>query len=151
MRALAFLLVLATAVAGCSDGDGGEDAPAGDDGATTMPGGGSSASGTTSGAPGAPPTGNGAPTTHESVMRSNRFEPADLAVRVGDTVHWTTEDVQAHNVVSESEAASFRSEDVSIVPAVYAQEFSYTFNTPGTVDYVCEYHSGMVGTITVTA
>lgn len=92
------------------------------------------------------------PVTHESVMRSNRFEPADIAVRVGDTVHWTTEDPQAHNVVSDSEAASFRSPDISTVPLpTYEQEFSYTFEVAGTVPYVCEYHPGMEGTITVTA
>ena len=84
-------------------------------------------------------------------MRSNLFEPADLTVRVGDTIHWTTEDVQAHNVVSGSEAAAFRSEDVSVIPVAYAQEFSYTFTSAGTVDYLCEYHSGMVGTVVVEA
>jgi len=129
------LLTLALALAGCSDSSGDE----GQDG---------SADGGMTGSATAAPT-PAAPTTHEVVMRNNHFEPADLAVRVGDTVHWTTEDVQAHNVVSDSEAASFRSEDVSVVPGLYASDFSYTFDAAGTVDYLCEYHSGMVGTIVV--
>src|SRR5688572_7248812 len=133
------LLVLAFAIAGCtgsSDGDEGQDMDEGP---------GSSMTGSMTGMPAA------SPRTHEVVMRNNLFVPADLAVRVGDTVHWTTEDPQAHNVVSTSEAASFRSADVSsvAVPGVYEDDFSYTFGTAGTVDYLCEYHGGMVGTIVV--
>jgi plastocyanin len=150
MRAVAFLVLLALALAGCSDDEGG-DTPAGE-APTTAPtaGGGGSATTSASTSPASPPAA-GPATTHASVMRSNQFEPAELTVRVGDTVRWTTEDVQAHNVVSESAAAQFRSPDVSIVPVVYQQEFSHTFTTAGTVDYLCEYHSGMVGTVSVVA
>lgn len=136
MRPIPVLLLLASlALAGCaSEGDdaGPEADPTSSMTTTTPP-------------PMAPP-----PVTHESVMRNNLFVPADLTVRVGDTVHWITEDVQAHNVVSESEAATFRSEDVSVAPVVgTSTEFSYTFTMAGEVDYVCEYHPGMVGTVTV--
>jgi plastocyanin len=142
------LLVLALAVAGCADsggkGDGGSDTTG--TGSDVAAPGSSSASQTN--AP--PPAAGGAPATHEVVMRMNRFEPAEHELHVGDSIHWTTMDVQAHNVVSESAAASFRSDDISIVPVLYAQEFTYTFTTPGSVDFLCEYHSGMVGTVTVT-
>lgn len=151
MRLLAAALLLLLALAGCSDS--GSEGGDGGDGGDAMPTGGSDGTGsaTASGAPTSPspapaPAG---PTTHGSVMRNNQFVPADLTVRVGDTVRWTTEDVQAHNVVSESEAASFRSEDISTVPVAFAQEFSHTFTQAGSVDYLCEYHPGMVGTITV--
>jgi plastocyanin len=145
------LLSLALALAGCSEDGGGADDDAdlgpeddgGDASGTT-----SASQSTTSAAPAAPA---GPARTHEVVMRSNLFEPADLTLRVGDTIHWTTEDVQPHNVVSESEAGAFRSEDVSVIPVAYAQEYSYTFTAPGTVDYLCEYHPGMVGTVIVEA
>jgi len=98
-----------------------------------------------------PPPMAPAPVTHESIMRNNLFVPADFTVNVGDTIHWVTEDVQAHNVVSGSSADPFRSEDVSIVPIPPGRgtEYSHTFSVAGTIDYVCEYHSGMVGTVTV--
>ena len=96
---------------------------------------------------GSPP----APVTHESVMRNDLFVPADFTVHVGDTIHWVTEDVQAHNVVSQSAADPFRSEDVSVVPVPPGRgtEYSHTFSVAGTIDYVCEYHPGMVGTVIV--
>lgn len=139
MRILAVLL-LALALAGCSDG--GDDPNEGTS---------STGTGTTT------PAGMGAtappPVTHESVMRNNLFVPADFTIRVGDTIHWVTEDVQAHNVVSESAADPFRSEDVSTVPVPPGRgtEYSHTFSVAGTIDYVCEYHPGMVGTVTVMA
>lgn len=140
MRALLVLLLLvALTLAGCSDdaSDDGEDA-----------GTGSSTPSTTGTPPSMEPL--PAPTTHESVMRNNRFVPADFTVRVGDTIHWTTEDPQAHNVVSETAGSEFRSSDISTVPVAYDQEFSYTFTKAGVVDYVCEYHlPGMVGKVTV--
>ena len=137
---LPVVLLAALALAGCAD-----DAPdAGDDAGT------GSSTPSTTGAPmptGAPPP----PVTHESIMRNNLFVPADFTVKVGDTVHWVTEDVQAHNVVSENAADPFRSEDVSIlpVPPGTGTEYSHTFSVAGSIDYVCEYHSGMVGTVTV--
>ncbi|MEK6974822.1 MAG: plastocyanin/azurin family copper-binding protein [Candidatus Thermoplasmatota archaeon] len=84
-------------------------------------------------------------------MRNNEFVPADFTVHVGDTIHWVTEDIQAHNVVSNSATDPFRSPDVSTVPVPPGRsaEYSHTFAKEGTVDYLCEYHSGMVGTVTV--
>lgn len=147
---LAFVLLL---LAGCSDAGESPDGP-GDGPADGGQGGGdgtSSSMPSTGGSVPAPSATPCTPRTHEVVMRNNLFVPADLTVCQGDTVHWTTEDVQPHNVVSTSGPAQFRSEDISIVPGAYAQDYSYTFTASGTVDYLCEYHSGMVGTITVTA
>lgn len=137
MRILVPLILLATfALAGCSDDEPEHDADH------------LSSSTTTSPPPMAPPT---APVTHEAILRMNRFEPADHTLHVGDTIHWVTEDVQAHNVVSGSSADAFRSEDISVVPVPpgTAKEYSHTFSVAGTIDYLCEYHTGMVGTVTV--
>lgn len=146
MRLPPVLLLSAFLLAGCSGGA--QDEHDGMDHGTGT----ASQTGPSTGpmAPGAPA---GTPRTHESVMRDNRFVPADFTVNVGDTVHWVTEDVQAHNVVSESPADPFRSEDVSTVPVPPGRgtDFSHTFNNAGTIDYVCEYHAGMVGTVTVVA
>lgn len=142
MRVLSTALAaLLLSLAGCAEDDDADERDGTDQGGESM-------SGSTTGTSTAPPT---APQTHQSVMRSNRFEPADLTVRVGDTVRWTTEDPQAHNVVSTTSGSEFRSDDISTVPVAYEQEFSYTFTKEGGVDYLCEYHSGMVGTVTVTA
>lgn len=136
---LTALLFITLGFAGCSD-----DSPDGAGDGTPS----TSNTGTPTGQ--TPGMGTVAPVTHESIMRNNLFVPADFTVNVGDTIHWVTEDVQAHNVVSDSEAATFRSEDVSVAPVVGSgTEFSYTFTKAGVVDYVCEYHPGMDGTVTV--
>lgn len=136
--------VLLLSLSGCAEDEPDDGMDHGD--GMSMSG---SMSGTSTGSSTTPPPSS--PQTHESVMRNNRFEPADITVRVGDTVHWTTEDPQAHNVVSTTPGSEFRSADISTIPVAYEQEFSHTFTKEGSVDYLCEYHSGMVGTITVTA
>lgn len=124
------LAVLALTLAGCSSGGGGpepgDDAPA--DGAMPHD-----------------------PVTHEVRLRNNAFAPGDFELHVGDTVHWVTEDVQQHNVASETPEDTFRSPDMSAlpVPTVYVSEFSHKFEAPGNITVVCEYHSSMVVHLTV--
>ena len=77
--------------------------------------------------------------------QSLNFQPASITVAVGATVTWTNGDSAHHTVTSTSGPASFNSGDMG--PGA---TFSFTFNTPGTYKYVCNYHSWMTGTITVT-
>ncbi|AKK30224.1 hypothetical protein AB431_03985 [Mycobacterium sp. EPa45] len=70
------------------------------------------------------------------------FAPANLSVKVGDTVTWTNKDEEPHNVVASD--GSFRS------PGMDANgTYSYTFTKPGTVDYICGIHPFMRGTVVV--
>jgi len=79
------------------------------------------------------------------------FSPATLTIHVGDTVRWHTMDVQRHNVVSSTPGQQFRSPDVSSanVPNVLPDSYERTFTVDGHVDYLCEYHDGMVATFDV--
>lgn len=72
------------------------------------------------------------------------FSPRTVTIQVGDTVTWTNNSGDFHNVVAED--GSFDSGE----PAL-SWTFSHTFNTPGTYDYFCEPHrfSGMTGTVVV--
>jgi plastocyanin len=140
MRALLpAVLLIALALAGCSSAD---DQEADDDGA--MPG-----DGMTSGNMTAPM--DAAPMTHTVMLQNNEFAPTELTIHVGDTVTWHTMDPQAHNVVSNSPGQEFRSADISsiAIPTVRSDTYSRTFSTVGHVDYLCEYHSGMVATLEV--
>ena len=69
----------------------------------------------------------------------NAFEPAALQVEPGDTVTWTWEGSNPHDV----SADGFESEVQT------SGTFTHTFEAPGEYDYVCTIHPSMTGTIVV--
>ena len=69
------------------------------------------------------------------------FSPAELKVKVGDTVTWTNHDDIPHTVVS---AGKFRSKTMDTDNA-----FSFTFTSAGDYKYFCSLHPHMTGMITV--
>jgi plastocyanin len=73
-------------------------------------------------------------------MVDNAFEPKDLTVNVGDTVTWTNGGQLAHTATGEG----FDSGSVAA-----GETFEWTAEQAGTFDYVCTFHPGMEGTITV--
>jgi plastocyanin len=70
------------------------------------------------------------------------FEPGTLTVAPGTKVTWDFDDVTAHNVTADNKA--FASPTVN-----KGHTFSYTFNSPGTYNYICTIHQYMKGAITV--
>lgn len=77
------------------------------------------------------------------VLKDIAFKPGKVSVKAGDTVTWKFEDGGiAHNVVSDDD--SFKSDLKD------SGTFRYTFDKPGTFNYVCTVHAGMKGSITVT-
>ena len=86
------------------------------------------------------------PQTHVvQALANNTFSPANLTIRVGDTVRWENSGGGEHNVTADD--GSFRNGD----PSTANWQFSRVFNTAGTVDYNCETHVavGMTGRVTV--
>ena len=69
------------------------------------------------------------------------FEPAQLTVKVGQTVTWTNHDDIPHTVVS---AGKFRSKTLDT-----DNSFSFTFATAGDYKYFCSLHPHMTGMIKV--
>jgi len=69
------------------------------------------------------------------------FSPAELKVKVGDTVTWSNHDDIPHTVVS---AGKFRSKAMDTDGT-----FSFTFTTAGEYKYFCSLHPHMTGTIKV--
>lgn len=88
------------------------------------------------------------PITTENVVTvvDSAFEPAELSVAVGDTVIWSWSDTTApHNVVSSDGTV-----DSGEATADPDHEFTFTFETAGTYDYMCTIHgTAMAGTVTV--
>jgi plastocyanin len=69
------------------------------------------------------------------------FTPAELKVKVGDTVTWTNHDDIPHAVVS---AGKFRSKTLDT-----DNSFSFTFTAAGDYKYFCSLHPHMTGMIKV--
>lgn len=83
------------------------------------------------------------------------FDPDTLTVNVGETVRWTVTDGASHTVTSTSVPSGASMFDSGNLDP--GDTFEVTFDTAGTYEYRCEYHSsasnggysGMTGTITV--
>ena len=69
------------------------------------------------------------------------FSPAEVKVKVGDTVTWSNHDDIPHTVVS---AGKFRSKAMDTDGT-----FSFTFTAAGEYKYFCSLHPHMTGTIKV--
>lgn len=76
-------------------------------------------------------------------MAGRQFSPETIEVPAGTTVTWINDDDIAHTVTSQDD--TFDSGNIDP-----GGTFQFTFDTPGTYEYVCIYHDGMVGTVVVT-
>ena len=74
-------------------------------------------------------------------MKNVAFVPADLRVRVGDTVEWDNSDIAAHTATSKD--GGF---DVNVVPG---RKGSVVLKRSGTFAYICRYHPNMKGQLIV--
>ena len=72
------------------------------------------------------------------------YEPNPIRVRVGQTITWTNEDNDLHDVTSDT--GLFDSGVLS-----QNAKFSWTPTRPGTYTYSCTLHPEMHGTIIVTS
>jgi plastocyanin len=75
--------------------------------------------------------------------QSTGYEPAEVAVKVGQVVKWKNEGAEAHTVTAEDK--SFDSG--SMAPGA---EFQFTFSKPGTFTYTCTPHPWAKGTVKVS-
>ena len=73
------------------------------------------------------------------------FNPQTVEIAVGDTVTWTNNDSAAHTATQQPSGSGFQSG--TLQPG---DSFSFTFDTAGTYDYYCEFHSGMTGQVIVS-
>ncbi|MGW4770073.1 cupredoxin domain-containing protein [Nocardia sp. NPDC004278] len=73
-----------------------------------------------------------------------KFSPADVTVKVGETVTWKFKDSVPHTVQGIGDKA------MGINSPIFDRgQWSYTFTAPGTYRYLCSLHPQMRGTVTV--
>ena len=71
-------------------------------------------------------------------IRSYKYIPQNLTVKIGQTVRWTNNDTVLHDVVG------------SGIESEYLQKgeaFTYTFEEAGTYQYICTVHPWMEGEV----
>ncbi len=78
------------------------------------------------------------------------FEPPDVIINEGDSVHWTGLEGGIHTVAEVDAAAAF-AWNGGFHSAAAASEFTFTFTASGLYHFICEPHvlDGMRGTVTV--
>lgn len=130
--------------------------PTGNGTATGTPTGNGTATGTASGTATGTSSGGGGSGPTETVTvgpgGSLVFDPEELTIETGTTVNFVW-DSDNHNVVPQSqpESASWGGEGEQGTTFNSGHEYSHTFSTTGTYEYVCTPHegAGMVGSIEV--
>ena len=75
------------------------------------------------------------------------FEPADVTISAGDTVHFVNNMLPPHNVIVE-DRPDLAHESLAMLPG---EEFDITFTEAGDYTYWCAPHkgAGMIGTVHV--
>jgi plastocyanin len=124
-------LALGLVVAGCGDDDDDDGGGGGNGGATTQE-----------------ETAGGGGGGAQVGMQNIQFDPREVTVNAGETVTWTNDEAVAHDVDGSGPGGDFSSGPEGGMKE--GDEFAFTFDEPGTYDYVCRVHApGMAGTVTV--
>jgi amicyanin len=78
-------------------------------------------------------------------IKGMAFSPANITVKVGDTVTWTNNDAVAHDVTETDGQNGPKS--TLLQPG---KSYVFTFDKAGTYNYNCSIHPGMTGSVIVT-
>lgn len=82
--------------------------------------------------------------TQSMLMKDYKYEKAVINVNVGDTVTWTNQDPEPHNI------AILEGPYLNVSPEIKtSQKWSMTFTAPGKYHYYCEWHPWMIADVVV--
>jgi plastocyanin len=76
----------------------------------------------------------------EVAIKDFKFQPAEITIRAGESITWMNGDSAVHDVKFQD----FASPDLK-----KGEQFTKTFDKPGTYAYICEIHPTMRGTVIV--
>jgi plastocyanin len=85
-------------------------------------------------------SGNSVPADQTVTMQGFKFSPAEVHIKVGQTVEWKNQDSASHTV----EIAGISSGELFT-----GDTWTHTFATAGTFDYSCGIHPSMHGKVVV--
>ena len=82
------------------------------------------------------------PVTHTVTIEEMQFKPAELTVKVGDSIVWVNKDMFPHTATSKAKA--FDSQQIDP-----GQSWTYRAVKKGAGPYVCSLHPTMQGTLRI--
>lgn len=84
------------------------------------------------------------PNVKQVTLNASSFSPPEVTLDVGQTVLWVNGLAVAHTITPDG-----HSEWAGVTVTDEGDTFEHTFNNAGEFDYLCQFHAGMVGTVTV--
>lgn len=84
------------------------------------------------------------PNVTQVTLNAASFSPANVTIDVGQTVRWVNGQPITHTITPDG-----HSEWNEVTVTNDGDTFEHTFDNTGAFDYLCTFHSGMVGTVTV--
>ncbi len=105
-------------------------------------------------------SGGDAPAAVVHMTSLNKFVPASVTIKAGQSVKWVNDDAATHTVTTDPSQVT-NEDDVQIPSGAKpfnsnsvgkGKSFEHTFDVPGTYQYACAPHEGnkMVGKVVVT-
>lgn len=80
------------------------------------------------------------PRTHTIVMEKMKFGPSPAGLRVGDTIVWVNRDLFRHTATARGQF------DIDLAPDASGRT---VLRAAGRIPYICRFHPGMTGVLTV--
>jgi len=78
--------------------------------------------------------------THTIIMEKMKFGPSPAGLRVGDTIVWVNRDLFRHTATARNQF------DVDLAPSASGRT---VLRAAGRIPYICRFHPGMTGVLTV--
>ncbi len=90
-----------------------------------------------------------APATHNVTIENFAFGPAELKIKVGDSVTFTQKDSTPHTVDTDPHPTHTQLPGFDSGTLTQGKTYTFTFTKKGTFTYHCSPHPSMMGTIIV--
>lgn len=83
------------------------------------------------------------------VNQDNSFDPNPIEISAGESVTWTNNDNEIHDITSGNEEEENMGQEFASGILSSGKSFSHTFDKPGTYPYLCSFHESMTGEVIV--
>jgi plastocyanin len=83
------------------------------------------------------------------VYQVNSFDPNSIEINAGESVTWTNNDNEIHDITSGDEEEESMGQEFASGTLSTGKSFSHTFDRPGTYPYFCSFHESMTGEVIV--
>lgn len=82
-------------------------------------------------------------------QQDKSFDPNPIEINAGESVTWTNDDNEIHDVTSGSPEEENMGQEFASGILSPRKSFSHTFDKPGTYEYLCSFHESMTGEVIV--